>query len=66
MKTTKRYLNMKTQYGVETVDQLTSVDFNSYKEFRIELRRLVSEYRLAGMNVYTSQRCAGNWHESIL
>ena len=61
MKTTKRYLNMKTQYGVETVDQLTSVDFKSYKEFRIELRRLVSEYHLAGMNVYTSQRCASNW-----
>ena len=62
MKTTKRYLNMKTVYGIETVDQLTSVDFNSYNEFRIELRRLVSEYRLAGMNVYTSQRCANNWH----
>ena len=66
MKTTKRYLNMRTVYGIETVDQLTSVDFNSYNEFRIELRRLVSEYRLAGMNVYTSQRCASNWHESVL
>lgn len=51
-----RYLNLKTNYGTETVDSLSQKDFNTFKEFRKELRRLVSEYRLAGMNVYISQR----------
>lgn len=51
-----RYLNLKTNYGTETVDELDPKDFNSPKEFRKELRRLVGEYGLAGMNVYASQR----------
>jgi len=53
-----KYLNMKTNYGVETVDQLDPKDFKTFREFRQELRRLISEYRLAGMAVYSSQRAA--------
>lgn len=52
---------MKTVYGTETVDQLDQKDFPSLKEFRAELIRLKSEYRLAGMNVYSSQRAAKDW-----
>ncbi len=55
------YLNMKTQYGIETVDELNRKDFGSRKEFNAEARRLVSEYQLAGMNVYRSQRCTKDW-----
>ena len=55
------YLNMKTQYGIETVDELNRKDFASFREFNAEARRLVSEYQLAGMNVYRSQRCTKDW-----
>lgn len=55
------YFNLKSNYGVETVDELCSSDFDTYKEFRAEVRRLLSEYHLAGMNVYTSQRATKEW-----
>lgn len=55
------YFNMKTKYGVETVDELDRKDFVSFREFRDESRRLYSEYQLAGMNVYRSQRCTKEW-----
>lgn len=56
-----KYLNIKSHYGVETVDELNPKDFASFKDFRIELRRLVSEYQLSGMNVYVSSRCDKTW-----
>ena len=55
------YFNLKTNYGVETVDELSQSDFNSYREFRKELNRLISEYHMAGMAVYSSQRCTNDW-----
>lgn len=59
------YLNIKTNYGVETVDQLERKDFNinyqGYKDFCNELKRLKNEYRLSGMNVYSSQRSTNDW-----
>jgi len=51
-----RYINLKTNQGVETVDQLDRQDFNTYTEFKKELNRLLMEYRLSGMAVYISQR----------
>lgn len=57
-----RYLNFKSVYGVETVDSLCSDDFQSAKEFRKELSRLVREYHLAGMPVYVSRRCTKDWN----
>lgn len=60
-----RYINMRSQYGVETVDELNSTDFESYKAFRVELRRLIGEYRLAGMDVYSSQRACKDWTNVI-
>ena len=57
------YFNMKSNYGVETVDQLDSKDFKTYKDFREELIRLRKEYRIAGMQVYTSQRCTNEWKD---
>ena len=56
-----KYLNMKTVYGTETIDELTETDFLTFKEFRVELKRLVNEYRIAGMQVYTSSRCTNDW-----
>jgi len=56
-----KYINLKTSQGIETVDQLSEKDFLTYKEFLKEFRRLLSEYRLAGMAVYSSNRCAKDW-----
>ena len=55
------YLNMRSNYGVETVDELSRSDFETTKQFYVELRRLISEYRLAGMPVYSSIRCTKDW-----
>lgn len=56
-----RYLNMRTVHGIETVDELNPKDFNTFRAFRKELRRLRNEYILCGMNVYISQRCTREW-----
>ena len=58
-----KYINTRTCYGVETVDELNPKDFNNYKAFRTELIRLFNEYRLAGFNVYISQRCDKTWRD---
>lgn len=58
-----KYFNMRTTYGVETVDELSRNDFPTLKEYRAELRRLVSEYRLAGMGVYISARSTRDWRQ---
>lgn len=57
------YLNMRSTYGVETVDELSRADFETGKEFRKELQRLAYEYRLAGMPVYISSRCTNEWKQ---
>ena len=60
------YLNIKTSEGVETIDELSQKDFNSYKDFRIELRRLLKEYRLSGSfysGIYTSKRSTKQWRQ---
>jgi hypothetical protein len=55
------YINLKTCYGVETVDQLSQKDFSAYKDFIKELKRILYEYRLTGMAVYSSSRCTKDW-----
>jgi len=57
------YLNVKTSYGIETVDQLDRKDFILYKDYCNELRRLKNEYRLCGLNVYSSQRSTNEWKQ---
>ena len=55
------YLNMRTSYGVETVDEIKKSSFDSWSEFRAELSRLISEYNMCGMPVYASSRCTKEW-----
>ena len=50
------YLNWRGPDGVETVDSLCRIGFDHEANFLAELRRLVAEYRLAGMAVYASRR----------
>lgn len=60
-----KYFNIKTTYGVETIDQLDAKDFNSYSEYIKELRRLKNEYKLAGMEVYLSQKATKEWYSKL-
>lgn len=55
------YFNIKTNNGVETVDQISNKDFTSYKEFIAEKKRLLKEYHFCRMNVYLSFRCTKEW-----
>jgi hypothetical protein len=57
----KTYFNTKTNGETETVDELDSVDFTTFRDFLNERRRLLKEYHLAGMHVYRSQRCTKDW-----
>lgn len=57
----KIYINIKSAYGIETVDELQLSDFESRKELNKEAWRLVNEYRFSGTAVYTSRRCAKEW-----
>ena len=52
---------MRGKHGVETVDELDRRDFKIFSQYKIELLRLVEEYRLCGMPVYISTRCTKKW-----
>ena len=57
-----RYINTKFKKETETVDELNSNDFNTFKEFRKELRRLTSEYSMAyNQYCYISCRSTRAW-----
>jgi len=55
------YFNIKTIYGVETIDHLCKKQFKTIKEYKKELKRLKNEYILSGLNVYLSQRSEKNY-----
>lgn len=63
------YLNMRSSYGVETVDEFSSEEFQEwnsksekpYKSFLAYVQEMISEYHLSSMNVYRSQRCTKDW-----
>ncbi|UUV43264.1 hypothetical protein RCCWILLIS_92 [Rhodobacter phage RcCWillis] len=57
----KVFFNWKGGAGRETVDELSREEFETEKAFRAEIRRLVGEYHLCGMAVYTSSRACQNW-----
>ena len=57
------YLNMRTSYGVETVDQICREDWPDRKSYLNELKSMVENYHLSGMNVYTSRRCTKDWKQ---
>jgi len=59
----RRYFNIKSVYGVETIDEINSKEFKTIGEFRAERKRLFKEYQLAGFDVYLSQRCNKSWRD---
>ncbi|HTF27218.1 MAG TPA: hypothetical protein VK625_00160 [Flavitalea sp.] len=59
------YLNTRTSQGVETVDEFTREAGQDPKEFRKYVNEMVSNYHLAGMNVYKSTRPTKEWKETV-
>ena len=57
------YLNLKSQYGVETVDQFKQGEGapQELKEFRKYVNEMVKNYRENNMQVYKSQRATRDW-----
>ena len=55
------YINIKTSFGVETIDQICKSDFIHFKEYLVEKRNVLKEYRTIYDNVYFSQRCTNDW-----
>jgi tagatose-1,6-bisphosphate aldolase non-catalytic subunit AgaZ/GatZ len=55
------YLNMRSSYGIETVDEFTREPGQTPKEFRKYVSEMAQEYHLAGMHVYLSCRCTKEW-----
>jgi hypothetical protein len=64
VKTMTVYLNWKGPKGRETVDQVDRADFTSAKEMRAEVRRLIGEYQLCNMAVYSSSRPCAGWSDT--
>ena len=61
MKAKKIYFNMKTNFGVETVDQCINSEWETNKLYKAEIKSMLSNYHLAGMDVYLSSRCTNDW-----
>lgn len=57
------YFNMRTNQGIETVDELSRKDFKNAKEYCKERKSMKDNYRLAGMNVYISSRSTKDWRK---
>ena len=57
------YLNMRDGRDVETVDEFTETPELKGKAFRIYVRSMIDEYRIARMNVYKSSRPCKSWRE---
>lgn len=55
------YLNVKTNQGIETVDEFTKEENQNPKEFRAYVNKMVNEYHMAKMNVYKSTRSTKEW-----
>lgn len=59
----KIYLNLKSVYGVETVDEFQREPGQSPKLFNRYVNKMKEEYQIAGMNVYKSKRCTKIWNQ---
>jgi len=58
------YFNIKTEFGVETVDEISQEDFATRKEYLAELKAMRENYRMVyGGSIYTSQRSTKEWRE---
>ena len=59
----KKYINMKNNYGIETIEEINDNEFKSFKEYRKEYNRLLHEYQLSDSynSYYLSTRCTNDY-----
>ena len=62
----KIYLNSRTNYGIETVDEFTQETGQLYSDFKKYVKKMVCEYRLSGMDVYCSSRATKEWRDNLI
>ena len=55
------FLNIKTNLGIETIDQFTREENQTLKEFKKYVNQMVNEYQISGINVYKSNRSTNDW-----
>jgi len=58
------YFNIKTEEGVETIDELDSSKFAKRRDFIAEKRNMIENYWMSGVNVYISSRSTKEWREN--
>ena len=59
------YFNIKTPYGIETVDSIDREDFKTFREFINEKKSMILNYRMIPFftGIYTSQRSTNEWRQ---
>ena len=58
-----KYINIKTNYGIETIEEIRQQEFKTRKDYVKEYKRLLYEYRLNGQSVYLSQRACKDYNK---
>jgi hypothetical protein len=58
-----KYINIKTDYGIQTIDEIRLQEFKTRIDYIKEYKRLLNEYRLNGLNAWLSLRACKNWSE---
>jgi hypothetical protein len=58
-----KYINIKTDYATETLDEIRREEFKTNRDYIKEYKRLLNEYRLNGLNAWLSIRPCKNWSE---
>jgi hypothetical protein len=63
MKKMRKYINIKTSEGVETIEEMHSTDYPSIDSFKAALTTRIGSYRMIFKRaaVYASQRCSNEW-----
>ena len=63
-----KYINVKTRFGVETVDEVNPENFTTLKQFFDECNRLLNEYRMDFRSIdciiYLSQKSTKEWRQA--
>ena len=56
-----KYINIKTNCGIETVDEFNSDDHIDERPFFKYVRDMCKEYNMTMLGHYISQRCTNDW-----
>lgn len=59
----RKFINIRTSEGVETIEEMHSTDYASMDAFKATLTTRIGSYRMIfkRADVYASQRCTKEW-----